>query len=152
MIAALFAGLIPPPLINQVATSLVDVAPPSGASESAADVVTDMIEAGLQAVAGLADAPAVALAQTDVISGTVYNDADNNGPFDAELLFISPITSPDPEFGQSPGASYTWLDAGATLSRGDVYMLEIGKNDGSMERTVIDVTSDGAIFLPLVAK
>ena len=54
--------------------------------------------------------------------------------------------------GQSSGATYAWLDAGATLSRGDVYVLEIVNNDGTTEHTVIGVMTGGPIFLPLIAK
>ena len=54
--------------------------------------------------------------------------------------------------GQSSGASYQWLDAGANLSRGDAYVLEIVKNDGSVEGTVIDVMSGGNIFLPFLVR
>ena len=54
--------------------------------------------------------------------------------------------------GLSSGASYEWLDAGATLRWGDAYVLEIVRNDGSVERTVIGVVSGEEIFLPLVAK
>ncbi|MEM7131672.1 MAG: SdrD B-like domain-containing protein [Chloroflexota bacterium] len=54
--------------------------------------------------------------------------------------------------GQTSGASYQWLDEGATLSQGHAYMLEIVKNDGSTERTVIDVQTGGELFLPIVLK
>ncbi|MEM7134157.1 MAG: SdrD B-like domain-containing protein [Chloroflexota bacterium] len=54
--------------------------------------------------------------------------------------------------GQSNGASYQWLDEGATLSQGDAYVLEILRNNGTSERTVIDVMRDEQIFLPLVSR
>ncbi|MEZ4708312.1 MAG: SdrD B-like domain-containing protein [Caldilineaceae bacterium] len=55
--------------------------------------------------------------------------------------------------GQSSNAAtYEWLDAGVTLRRGDVYVLEIVNNDGSTERTVIDVMRGGPLFLPLIAR
>ena len=52
--------------------------------------------------------------------------------------------------GHSGGASYEWLDADATLQRGDVYVLEITKVDGSSERTVIDIMRGGMLYLPLI--
>ena len=54
--------------------------------------------------------------------------------------------------GESNGASYQWLDAGTTLSWGDAYLLEIVKNDGSTEWTVIDAMRGIELFLPVVAK
>ena len=54
--------------------------------------------------------------------------------------------------GQSSGARYQWLDVGATLNRGDAYVLEVVKRDGSTERRVIDVMSGGELFLPFVAR
>ncbi|MCB0086374.1 MAG: hypothetical protein KDE54_00545, partial [Caldilineaceae bacterium] len=54
--------------------------------------------------------------------------------------------------GQTSGTSYEWLDAGATLQRGDTYVLEIVKVDGSSERTVIDVMTGVSLYLPLLAR
>ena len=59
---------------------------------------------------------------------------------------------PAQKAGQSSGASYRLLDAGATLNLGDAYILEIVKNDGTTERSVVGVITGGAIFLPIVAK
>ena len=54
--------------------------------------------------------------------------------------------------GQSSGANYEWLDAGASLNHGDTYILEVVNNDGTTERTVIAVMSGERIFLPFLAR
>ncbi|MEZ4664532.1 MAG: SdrD B-like domain-containing protein [Caldilineaceae bacterium] len=54
--------------------------------------------------------------------------------------------------GQSSGASYSVLDAGATLTRGDVYVLETVHTDGSTERNVLGVFSNTPLYLPLVMR
>ncbi|MEM7128150.1 MAG: SdrD B-like domain-containing protein [Chloroflexota bacterium] len=60
---------------------------------------------------------------------------------------------PTPLNGQSRDAgSYEWLEAGATLKQGDVYMLEVVKSDGSNERMVIDVVNGGEIFMPFIVR
>ena len=69
---------------------------------------------------------------------------------DAELRSREMIVAKNA--GQTSGTGYEWLDAGATLSLGDAYLLEIVKNDGSAEHIVVDVKSGDSIFLPLVAK
>ncbi|MEM7126248.1 MAG: SdrD B-like domain-containing protein [Chloroflexota bacterium] len=78
-----------------------------------------------------------------------FNIRKTNG-LDGELRSNEMIMAK--QVGQSAGASYEWLDAGAILKQGDVYILEIVKNDGSVERTVIDAVTGGAIFLPMVAQ
>ncbi|MEZ4706752.1 MAG: SdrD B-like domain-containing protein [Caldilineaceae bacterium] len=54
--------------------------------------------------------------------------------------------------GQSNGAAYSVLDVGATLIHGDVYVLETIHNDGSVERNVLSISTEGAIYLPLVVR
>ncbi|MEM7128153.1 MAG: SdrD B-like domain-containing protein [Chloroflexota bacterium] len=54
--------------------------------------------------------------------------------------------------GQTSRIGYSWLDAGAKLQQGDIYVLEIVKQNGLTERAVIDVVSNGNIFLPFVIK
>ncbi|MEM7128148.1 MAG: SdrD B-like domain-containing protein [Chloroflexota bacterium] len=51
--------------------------------------------------------------------------------------------------GQSTGASYQWLDAGATLNRGDVYILDIVKRNGTIERVILGVMNIVDLFLPV---
>ncbi|MEM7128147.1 MAG: SdrD B-like domain-containing protein [Chloroflexota bacterium] len=51
--------------------------------------------------------------------------------------------------GQSTGASYQWLDTGATLSRGDAYVLEIVKSDGTTQRVILGVMNIVDLFLPV---
>lgn len=59
---------------------------------------------------------------------------------------------PAQKTGQSTGASYSVLDAGATLNRGDAYVLEIIHTDGSAERHVLGVFSGGPVYLPLITR
>ncbi|MEZ4706751.1 MAG: Ig-like domain-containing protein [Caldilineaceae bacterium] len=54
--------------------------------------------------------------------------------------------------GQSSGASYSVLDAGATLTHGDAYVLETVHSDGSVERNVLGVLAEMPVYLPLVLK
>ncbi|MEM7128145.1 MAG: SdrD B-like domain-containing protein [Chloroflexota bacterium] len=55
--------------------------------------------------------------------------------------------------GQADDAeSYEWLDEGATLRPGDLYLLEIVKQGGPTERVVIGVESREEIFLPIAAQ
>ncbi|MEZ4708313.1 MAG: SdrD B-like domain-containing protein [Caldilineaceae bacterium] len=48
--------------------------------------------------------------------------------------------------------THEWLDVGATLQRGDVYVLEILKVDGSSERVVINVATGISLYLPLLTR
>ncbi|MCB0139852.1 MAG: hypothetical protein KDE50_08105, partial [Caldilineaceae bacterium] len=59
---------------------------------------------------------------------------------------------PAQKAGQATGASYSVLDAGATLQRGDTYVLETVKTDGSVERNVLGVFSGGPLYLPLITR
>ncbi|MEM7130353.1 MAG: hypothetical protein AAF702_28775 [Chloroflexota bacterium] len=56
------------------------------------------------------------------------------------------------KMGQSTGASYEWLDAGATLQHNDVYILEIVKSDGTTEPTIIDLFNGGMIYMPILTQ
>ncbi|MEM7133771.1 MAG: SdrD B-like domain-containing protein [Chloroflexota bacterium] len=59
---------------------------------------------------------------------------------------------PAKKSGQNEGSRYSVLHAGATLSHGDAYVLEVIKMDSSVERTVVDMVSGGEIFLPMVVR
>lgn len=54
--------------------------------------------------------------------------------------------------GQSSGAEYEWLHAGAQLSSGDTYLLELVYANSSTEISVIDVARNMFIYLPMTVK
>ncbi|MEZ4661410.1 MAG: SdrD B-like domain-containing protein [Caldilineaceae bacterium] len=53
---------------------------------------------------------------------------------------------------QTGGVTYEWLDADATLTRGDAYVLEIVYTDGTSQRVIIDAVNGVSVYLPLIEK
>ncbi|MEM7132615.1 MAG: SdrD B-like domain-containing protein [Chloroflexota bacterium] len=54
--------------------------------------------------------------------------------------------------GQSSGSSYEWLDVGATIESGELYILEVVMRDGTTHRSVIDVATGGSIYMPIITQ
>lgn len=50
------------------------------------------------------------------------------------------------------GTGYQWLDAGATLQNGDVYLLEIVYADNPNQRVTLDLLRIRSFYLPLVKR
>ncbi|MEM7132885.1 MAG: SdrD B-like domain-containing protein [Chloroflexota bacterium] len=86
------------------------------------------------------------VSESDVVGFNIWK---SNGA-EAEMRSTEMIVATNA--GQTNGASYQWLDAGATLNQGDTYVLELVHSDGSTERIVIDVMSGGNVFLPFAAR
>ncbi|MEZ4663477.1 MAG: SdrD B-like domain-containing protein [Caldilineaceae bacterium] len=54
--------------------------------------------------------------------------------------------------GQNRGGLYEWLDEGALLRRGDAYVLEIVRVDGSTERIIIGVKVNSEFYMPIAPR